>query len=169
MGIFLLIIQGRISNQILYKVWDEITCAFLHFNSAAIEVLEWVNIFIPRFIGPVINRFTRLKLVRVSKGLLIVSGLLFDSTTVALLNIMSPLQQDSFWIKKITRHSYHTSLTWAEESLHIIKGARVDIKLPIFNVNTMSTGIPIDLSEKWSNWYIPIRILWLHDLMAVYQ
>ena len=34
-----------------YKVWDEITYPFHNFNSAAIDVREWIINFIPPFIG----------------------------------------------------------------------------------------------------------------------
>ena len=36
-----------ISNYIHYNVWDEITYPFLKFNSATVEVQEWISNFIP--------------------------------------------------------------------------------------------------------------------------
>ena len=36
-------------------MWDEITNPFSNFNSATVEVWEWINIFIPHFILKVIT------------------------------------------------------------------------------------------------------------------
>ena len=38
-----------------YNVWDEITGPFPNFNSATIEVLEWICNFIPHFTRHVIT------------------------------------------------------------------------------------------------------------------
>ena len=35
------------SNHIHYKVWDEIIYSFPNFNSATIEIWEWISHFIP--------------------------------------------------------------------------------------------------------------------------
>ena len=43
-----------ISNYINFNALDEITYPFPNFNGVAIEVLEWVSNFIPRFIMDVI-------------------------------------------------------------------------------------------------------------------
>ena len=39
------VIPARISNNMQYKVWEEITCPFRNFNSCTIEVREvvWSN------------------------------------------------------------------------------------------------------------------------------
>ena len=39
--------RACISNNIHYKLWDEITYPFLNFNGATVEVLEWINNIIP--------------------------------------------------------------------------------------------------------------------------
>ena len=44
-----------ISNCIHYKAWDEITYPFPNFNSATVEVWEWISNFIPHFTGHVIT------------------------------------------------------------------------------------------------------------------
>ena len=44
-----------ISNYIHYKVWDQITYPFINFNSANIEVKEWISNFIIKFIVNVIT------------------------------------------------------------------------------------------------------------------
>ena len=49
------LIQAWISNNIHYEVWDEITYPFLNFNSAAIDIWERMNNFIPHFIMDVIT------------------------------------------------------------------------------------------------------------------
>ena len=38
-----------ISNNIHYKVWDEITYPFPNFNGCAVEVWKWISNFIPHF------------------------------------------------------------------------------------------------------------------------
>ena len=43
------------SNYIYHKVCDEITYAFINFNSATIEVKEWISNFISHFTGHVIT------------------------------------------------------------------------------------------------------------------
>ena len=48
------LIPARISNYIHCKMWDGITNPFTNFNSATVEVWEWVNNFIPYFPGHVI-------------------------------------------------------------------------------------------------------------------
>ena len=44
-----------ISNNIHYKVWDEITSPFPNFNGATVEVWKWRSNFIPHFTGYVIT------------------------------------------------------------------------------------------------------------------
>ena len=48
------LISAWISNYIHYKVWDGITYPFSNFNDATVEVLEWINNFIPNFSGHMI-------------------------------------------------------------------------------------------------------------------
>ena len=40
---------ARISNYIHYNTWDEITYPFPNFNSAAIEIWEWISNSIQHF------------------------------------------------------------------------------------------------------------------------
>ena len=42
----LTLIPARISDYIHYKVWNEISYSFPNFNSADVEVLEWISNFI---------------------------------------------------------------------------------------------------------------------------
>ena len=42
---------SMISNCIYHNVWDEITYPFPNFNGCTIEVLEWINNFISRWLG----------------------------------------------------------------------------------------------------------------------
>ena len=44
------LIQAWISNNIHYKVWDEITYPFPNFNDATVEVWEWISNFFSHFI-----------------------------------------------------------------------------------------------------------------------
>ena len=44
-----------ISNYIHYNVWCEITYTFPNFNSATVEVCEWISNFIPHFTRYVIT------------------------------------------------------------------------------------------------------------------
>ena len=46
----LTLIPAWISNHVPCTVWDEITYPFTNFNSATIEVWEWINNFISHFI-----------------------------------------------------------------------------------------------------------------------
>ena len=39
----------------LSKVWDAITCPFLNFNGATVEVEEWISNYIPHLIMDVIT------------------------------------------------------------------------------------------------------------------
>ena len=41
-----MLILACISNNIHYTVWARITYAFINFNSATIEVFEWISNFI---------------------------------------------------------------------------------------------------------------------------
>ena len=43
-----------ISNYIYYKMWDEITYSFSHFNDATVDVREWISDFIQHFTGHVV-------------------------------------------------------------------------------------------------------------------
>ena len=49
------LLSAWISNYIHYKMWDEITHPFPNFNSANVEVWEWISSFIPHFAGNVIT------------------------------------------------------------------------------------------------------------------
>ena len=51
----LTLIPAWISNYIHYKMWDEITNPFTHFNGATVEVWEWISNFIPHYTGRVIT------------------------------------------------------------------------------------------------------------------
>ena len=44
-----------ISNQMISKVWNEITYPFLNFNGCTVEVKEWISNFIPYFIMDVLT------------------------------------------------------------------------------------------------------------------
>ena len=50
----LTLIPAWISNHTPSKMWDEITYPFPNFNSAAIEVLEWISKSIPHLIKDLI-------------------------------------------------------------------------------------------------------------------
>ena len=50
----LTLMSAWICNGIHHKVWDEITYPFPNFNSATIEVGEWIYNLIPDFAGNVI-------------------------------------------------------------------------------------------------------------------
>ena len=47
-------IPTGISNDIHYKVWDEVTYPFRKRSGATVEVWEWIITFIPCFTGLVI-------------------------------------------------------------------------------------------------------------------
>ena len=65
----LTLISALISNYIHYKVWDEITYPFSNFNSATVEVWEWISNFIPHFTGHMIAYSCwDKKLIQVSKS-----------------------------------------------------------------------------------------------------
>ena len=68
LGLLLTLIPAWLRNYIHYKVWDENIYPFANFNSAAVEVWEWMSNFIPHFAG---HMFTYpdwdLELIGVSK------------------------------------------------------------------------------------------------------
>ena len=66
------------NNYIHYTVSDEITYLFPNFNTAAIEVWEWISNFIPHFTGHACDYFSILgmKLIHVSNSKLQVHTLL---------------------------------------------------------------------------------------------
>ena len=49
------LIRPWINNHIHYKVWDEITYPFPNFNSATVEVWEWISNLIAHFMIDVIT------------------------------------------------------------------------------------------------------------------
>ena len=51
---------ARVGSYVHYKMWDDLpihenTYPFPNFNDYTIEVLEWMNIFIPCFTGRIIT------------------------------------------------------------------------------------------------------------------
>ena len=58
----LTLIPAWLSNDMLSKVWDEITYAFSNFNGCTVEVWEWIRNFIPHFTMDVITYITLLNL-----------------------------------------------------------------------------------------------------------
>ena len=57
------VLQDKINNHILYKVWVGIIYPFPNFNGPTVEVWEWIRSFIAHFIGSML----RLKLMHVNK------------------------------------------------------------------------------------------------------
>ena len=50
-----MLIPAYVSNYSDYKVWNEIAYSFTNFNSATVEVWEWIGNFIPHITGQVIT------------------------------------------------------------------------------------------------------------------
>ena len=65
----LIIIPAWIRNCIHYKIWDEITYPFSHFNGCLVEVSERISNFAPYFTGPIIihSCYDYMKLIHVNK------------------------------------------------------------------------------------------------------
>ena len=51
----LILISEWKRNHMVSKVWDETTYPFPNFNSAAIEIYDWISHYIPQFIMDVIT------------------------------------------------------------------------------------------------------------------
>ena len=47
----LFIILAWMRNYLHWKVWDEFTSTFPSFNGSTVELWEWINDFVPHFIG----------------------------------------------------------------------------------------------------------------------